>query len=249
MVSRYTGYPLWDWPVVWTSATEYATRVVEIPKLGLPNSGAAVTLFDIRSNIIDTVTYTNVAPWPVATGVSIELINAAADNSLPTNWRLSTVIGTPGYSNSAALDTVGDGMPDAWKQRIVDASGGLFTNISQVKPGDDFDGDGVPNLMEYIAGTDPTVKDADLLRLDITLTNQSAVVKFHTVPATGDVYRLYSGRFYTLESNTNILSADGWTNLVNYTDLPGTGGSPAYTNTGSSGTNFYQTEIRLQPVR
>lgn len=43
-----------------------------------------------------------------------------------------------------------------WRQRIVDASGGAFTNVSQVLWTDDFDHDGASNLQEYLAGTDPT---------------------------------------------------------------------------------------------
>ncbi len=50
-----------------------------------------------------------------------------------------------------------DGVPNSWKQRIVDANpNDGITSASQVLPGDDFDGDGVSNLEEFSMQTDPT---------------------------------------------------------------------------------------------
>ncbi len=62
-------------------------------------------------------------------------------------------------------DADGDGLSDTWEQMILLASGGRFTNIVQVLPGDDFDGDGANNGDEFIAGTDPTW-DVDRLAVD-----------------------------------------------------------------------------------
>jgi hypothetical protein len=53
-------------------------------------------------------------------------------------------------------DSDGNGLPDVWKQRIVAAcTNGTITCIHDVKPEDDFDGDGVCNGDEYAADTDP----------------------------------------------------------------------------------------------
>lgn len=62
-------------------------------------------------------------------------------------------------------DTDGDGLPDTWEYMILEASQGAFANISQIMPEDDFDGDGVKNLAEFIAGTDPTW-NVDRLEVD-----------------------------------------------------------------------------------
>jgi hypothetical protein len=54
-------------------------------------------------------------------------------------------------------DSDGDGLPDAWEQRIVNASSqDNITSINEVLPGDDFDADGESNWTEYLNGTDPT---------------------------------------------------------------------------------------------
>ena len=50
-----------------------------------------------------------------------------------------------------------DRLPDAWEQQIIDADpNDAIETIDDVRPGDDFDGDGWSNLTEYLAGTDPT---------------------------------------------------------------------------------------------
>ncbi len=249
MVQRYLATPLWDWPIVWTSACEYVTRVVEIPQLTLPNAGATLTLFDLCSNVIDTVTYGTLPPWPPDTGASLELINPAWNNSTASSWRACTVIGTPGEPNAAELNQAGDGMPDAWKQQIVQASHGTYTNVSQVLPWDDFDGDGIPNIIEFLAGTDPTTPDASRLSLDMQRTNGEIHVRFNTILATGSVYSLYQGRYYTLESSTNLLLSPGWNGVTNYIDLPGSGATVTFTNRNPAGTIFYRSRINLETIR
>ncbi|MEK7953576.1 beta strand repeat-containing protein [Luteolibacter soli] len=53
-------------------------------------------------------------------------------------------------------DTDLDGMADSWEQQIINAnpSDGI-TNINEVLPGSDYDGDQVTNLMEFTYGSNP----------------------------------------------------------------------------------------------
>lgn len=78
-------------------------------------------------------------------------------NSVNTynSWTEVAINATP------VVDSDGDGLPDFWEQRIVDADpGDTVAGIHQVLPGGDFDGDGLTNLSEYLYGTDPAVSNA-----------------------------------------------------------------------------------------
>ena len=55
-----------------------------------------------------------------------------------------------------------DGLPDAWEQQIVDADpGDSIQDVTDVLPGDDFDGDGLSNQEEFNNSTSPLTIDSD----------------------------------------------------------------------------------------
>jgi len=62
----------------------------------------------------------------------------------------------------ASFDSEPDGMPDYWEQQIIQADNNdAITNVADVLPGDDFDGDGLNNLQEYLNHTNPTQADSN----------------------------------------------------------------------------------------
>jgi hypothetical protein len=73
----------------------------------LANEGDTVELRDPFGALIDSVSYGNAAPWPVApngTGPSLILISPDYDNSVATSWLASNASnGSPGAVNSIAL--------------------------------------------------------------------------------------------------------------------------------------------------
>jgi len=80
----------------------------------LNNSGETIILVDAGGNLIDSVAYDNVDPWPLEPngfGPSLELTDATLDNNHGANWQFSgrttgviingmEVSGTPGAENS-----------------------------------------------------------------------------------------------------------------------------------------------------
>lgn len=79
-----------------TASLEYAGN--------LSNSGETVTLINTSAEVVDTVTYSDQAPWPASpdgTGPSLELKDPNLDNTLSTSWGGSLNNGgTPAAENS-----------------------------------------------------------------------------------------------------------------------------------------------------
>ena len=78
------------------------------------------------------------------TYLPIEMAGAAALNGRPGGkTRLDLTLGE---------DLDGDGLPDAW-ERILISQSRQGLGLNDILPTDDFDGDGMSNLNEYLAGT------------------------------------------------------------------------------------------------
>lgn len=81
------------------------TNIIGSFDFGLGKSDE-VRIYDRYWNLIDSVSYTNISPWPTnadATGSSIELIDYNLDNNIGDNWLASTFLGTPGAINSTLI--------------------------------------------------------------------------------------------------------------------------------------------------
>lgn len=76
----------------------------------LGNGGAPIVLSNSLGAILDTVNYDDAAPWPLSpdgNGPSLELIDAATDNNVGTNWKASTTATGKTYANVAILASPG----------------------------------------------------------------------------------------------------------------------------------------------
>ncbi|MBC8011162.1 MAG: hypothetical protein H7067_13820 [Burkholderiales bacterium] len=119
---------------------------------------------------------------------------------------------------TVGVDSDGDGIPDDWEYELIasDASG-RFSTLADIRPGDDFDGDGLSNFAEYIAGS-YAFDSADALALSIVqIVNGSARLQFLAI----------KGRAYTLTASTDLVT---WTPQP-FALAPGGVAAEAYTAT------------------
>lgn len=69
---------------------------------GLSGSGELIRLYDNQMNLIDSLTFDDVSPWPTkpdGDGATLSLKNPDLDNSIAENWTASLSYGTPGKVN------------------------------------------------------------------------------------------------------------------------------------------------------
>jgi hypothetical protein len=66
------------------------------------NGGEVIRLYDQDEELIDSVRYDDVDPWPElpdGNGPTLELINPELNNDLPSSWTASVPLGSPGRIN------------------------------------------------------------------------------------------------------------------------------------------------------
>ena len=101
--------------------------------------------------------YFNGAPLPGATNSSLTLSGVDPAQAGTYEAVVSNPAGVaasqPATLTVAGVDSDGDGIPDSWMMQHFGHPTGLASDHSRAQ--DDADGDGMSNLQEYLAGTDP----------------------------------------------------------------------------------------------
>ena len=150
---------------------------------------------------VDEVDYLPAAPWPASangTSNSLQRIASGAYGNDPINWFSARP--TAGRANAveAFLDADGDGMDDNWEIAY-------FGSTARDGSGD-FDGDGMSDLEEYRAGTNPRDPLSNLRLSPIQYSGGQFVATFNALP----------GRTYRIDFSDTLL-AGSWVKL---TDVP-----------------------------
>ncbi|MDP7049102.1 MAG: lamin tail domain-containing protein [Verrucomicrobiota bacterium] len=179
----------------------------------LRGSGESITLRDADDRLVDEVTFTRQSE-----GVSEGRFpdGASAIARFPS-------IDTPGAPNR--IDANLNGLPDDWEN-----THGLGVDDAGLDP----DGDGLTNLAEYFAGTNPADAASHLALESITVIDGSVLVEFMAHP----------GIAYRLQARDN-LADDNWRTVGRLDPRPSAGivRLPEFLPTRQH-TRYYRIEIR-----
>ncbi len=156
-----------------------------------------VQSFDAASSADVTAAVTG-AGWPtgdLAAGASRELrlvVRSLRASDLPQSLSLTATSTTDLARTDAVLaiaqpDNDGDTLPDSW-ERAMFSSTAIATGAS------DFDRDGLSDLGEYFAGTDPKNRASSLSVASVVRTGENVLLRWPSEP----------NRFYTVERATDL---------------------------------------------
>ncbi|MBN1673690.1 MAG: lamin tail domain-containing protein [Kiritimatiellae bacterium] len=132
-----------------------------------------------------------------------------------------------------------DGMPDAWESACLARLSDPADRTASADP----DNDGMSNLDEFVAGTDPTA-DAQYFGVDLAFAGGGIVVTLPTIEAAGSGYAGYT-RYYALETKDGM--DDGaWSAVPGCERISGAGQTIAHTNSTGRAQEVYRGRVWLE---
>ena len=141
----------------WVIVSNAAGEVVRCPVAATPEAGVNYLVRVPMDSGTVGVNYLPTAMMPTVGFTIRVLVGKIAYVPIQVS-RLAPTTGLPGSSTrldlTLGVDSDNDGLPDAWEQLLIDNDrSGRLRTLADVKPGDDFDGDGLTNFQEYLLGT------------------------------------------------------------------------------------------------
>jgi hypothetical protein len=183
------------WPLMSDAAVVLKINGEEITRYAINGSVSPGVNFILRVPMDDG----RGTPYRTASalqGQPIEIVVVQEGEEMPIlETNLLAVVGAPGSLHAinvtAGTDTNHNRMPDFWDELLVYFSDGALTNINQVVGSDDFDGDGMSNWEEYLAGTFAFSAD-DYFAVEETANSANSRYRMRMLSTLGKVYRVYN---------------------------------------------------------
>ncbi|MBN1674113.1 MAG: hypothetical protein JXR37_23900, partial [Kiritimatiellae bacterium] len=141
-------------------------------------------------------------------------------------------------SSVAPDDSDADGLSDAWETAHFGSTGAANGGT-----GDDFDGDGLLNIEEYVMGSDPAA-DSGAFEVELSMAGSAVLVSFMTLEATGTGY-VGLARYYALQQCGNP-AAGTWQAVPGYDAVLGQGQTVCYTNSSPAAATHYRGRVWLE---
>ena len=183
-------YPGDDYVEVYAQGVKIATHTL-IPAVGNEYNFLLRVPYDTGGKLDDY------SPDVISPGdnVQIRLVdNGSGQPVISTNFICTLPAGSVVRFNArSGTDSLGDGLTDELRQWIWSALGdGTPFSPSKVRATDDSDGDGVSNLDEFLAGTDPANAE-DVLAVAISRTAYPGVTQLQFFAVPGKSYQVQTG--------------------------------------------------------
>ena len=223
--------------ILWINGREAA----RVNMSGAPGDPVAHDAF-AASNLSST---TNI----VLTGASLPELRAGANIAALQVFNRSLTSGDltielaltalEGSTLAASEDPDGDGMDDEWE---TGQFGG--TDVGLGAPDEDFDGDGVRNIDEYIAGTG-AADAGSTFAVTVILGPAGLEVSFPTVLAAGSGYEGLT-RHYQLQQRGDLNAAGQWLPVPGCEDIPADGSVFTHTVTSPAAGTCYRGRVWLE---
>ena len=243
------GLALWQLGSIGTNASEFAKpRGVQVAADGrifvADTDNHRIQLFSATRTHIASFGGLGSAPGQLRFPYDLMPVDGADEMYVVDTWNHRIV------RMQYRVDADGDGMDDQWEAEHglnpadpsdawADSDGDGICNVGEFQAGtdpqnSDSDGDGVPDGKEMGAGGNPGALDAGMIWM--TRIAQAPLAVRWTVEA---------GGVYQLQSTTNPVAGASWTNLPGVVVTAGVDGAIGYTNAPASGTPSFLRAVQI----